>query len=168
MKTSEKTKEVVCSIERAIDTIGDSWSLLIMRDLGQGLSHFDEFQKNLGIAPGVLSKRLTGLVAGRLVEKVIYQTNPPRAKYVLTEGGRDFLPVLAALMVWGNKYCSPKGVDTELVDSKTHKKISPALVDVRTGKNIDFSQTVYVGGPANSPKKAKYLTDKGLPLMPVK
>ena len=168
MKTAEKNQEIVCSIERAIETIGDSWSLLIMRDLGQGLSHFDEFQKNLGIAPGVLSKRLTGLVGRGLVEKVIYQTNPPRAKYVLTESGRDFLPVLAALMVWGNKYCSPGGIDTELVDSKTHKKISPSLVDARTGKSIDFSQTVYVGGPANSPSKAKYLIKKGLPLMPVK
>jgi DNA-binding HxlR family transcriptional regulator len=168
MKKSENNKEIVCSIERAIDSIGDSWSLLILRDLGTGLSHFDEFQKNLGIAPGVLSKRLSGLVERGLVSKVIYQTNPPRAKYVLTEGGRDFLPVLAALMVWGNKYCSPKGIDTELVDAKTYKKITPALVDSGTGKPIDFSTSVYVGGPGNSPAKAKYLKDRGLPLVPAK
>jgi DNA-binding HxlR family transcriptional regulator len=168
VKTSDNCNEVICSIERAIDKIGDSWSLLILRDLGQGLSHFDEFQKNLSIAPGVLSKRLSGLVNHGLVQKEIYQTNPPRAKYALTEAGRDFLPVLAALMTWGNQYCSPNGIDTQLVDSKTHKKLSPTMVDAKTGQSIDFSNTIYAGGPANSPEKTRILKARGLPLTAAK
>lgn len=167
MKTSEHCG-IMCSIERAIEKIGDSWSLLILRDLGQGLSHFDEFQKNLSIAPAVLSKRLSGLVEQGLVKKEIYQNNPPRAKYVLTEAGKDFLPVLAALMVWGNKYCSPGGIDTELVDSKTHKKIAPSMVDAKTGETIDFAKTIYSGGPANSPEKTRIYKERGLPVVPAK
>lgn len=165
MNKSEHCK-IMCSIERAIETIGDSWSLLIIRDLGQGLSHFEDFKNNLSIAPAVLSKRLAGLVQQGLVRKEIYQTNPPRAKYVLTDSGKDFLPVLASLMVWGNKYCSPNGIDSELVDAKTHKKITPLFVDAKTGKAIDFSKTVYSGGPANSPEKAKLYKERGLPVVP--
>ena len=71
MKLNECT--ALCSIGRAIDKIGDPWSLLILRDLGQGFSHFDEFQKNLSIAPGVLSKRLSTLTKEGLIKKVLYQ-----------------------------------------------------------------------------------------------
>src|ERR1700761_7133559 len=122
----------MCSISRAIEKIGDSWSLLILRDLGQGLAHFDEFQKNLLIAPGVLSKRLSALVEGGLVRKELYQDNPPRAKYVLTKAGEDFLPVLAMIMAWGNKHSSPDGIDTDLVDKTTLKRVTPVVVDSTT------------------------------------
>ncbi|HEY3855362.1 MAG TPA: helix-turn-helix domain-containing protein [Verrucomicrobiae bacterium] len=167
MKKADKN-EISCSIWRAIEKIGDSWSLLILRDLGNGVVHFDEFQKSLGIAPGVLSKRLSALVEGGLVRKEIYQTNPPRAKYVLTEVGEDFLPVLAVFMAWGNKHSSPNGIDTQLVDRETHKKISPIVVDAKTGKPIDFGKIVYAGGPANTPEKIRLLKDRGMPLAAAK
>src|ERR1700761_757635 len=137
----------LCSISRAIDKIGDSWSLLILRDLGQGLAHFDEFQKNLLIAPGVLSKRLSTLVQEGLVRKELYQDNPPRAKYVLTKSGEDFLPVLAMIMVWGNKHSSPRGIDSQLVDKITHKQVNPIVVDARTSEPIEFSKLTFAGGP---------------------
>src|ERR1700728_1856312 len=127
MKLNECT--ALCSIGRAIDKIGDPWSLLILRDLGQGFSHFDDFQKNLGIAPGVLSKRLSTLTQEGLIKKELYQDNPPRAKYILTQAGEDFLPVLAVIMTWGNKHSSPNGIDTHLVDRQTHKTVSPIVVD---------------------------------------
>src|ERR1700761_264289 len=139
----------MCSISRAIEKIGDSWSLLILRDLGQGLAHFDEFQKNLLIAPGVLSKRLAALVAEGLVRKELYQDNPPRAKYVLTKAGEDFLPVLVMIMVWGNEHSSPRGLYTQLVDRKTQKKVSPIVVDAKSGEPLEFGKLTFAGGPAN-------------------
>ncbi len=154
----------LCSIARAIDKIGDSWSLLILRDLGQGLAHFDEFQKDLLIAPGVLSKRLSGLVQAGLVKKVLYQDNPPRAKYVLTESGRDFLPVLAMIMAWGNKHSSPNGVDTQLVDRSSLRKVEPIVVDASTMEPFEFANLTFAGGPANSPEKVKFLTERNMPL----
>jgi DNA-binding HxlR family transcriptional regulator len=154
----------LCSVARAIDKIGDSWSLLILRDLGHGLSHFDEIQKNLLIAPGVLSKRLSTLVQEGLVKKVLYQDNPPRAKYVLTRSGEDFLPVLAVIMVWGNKHSSPKGLDTQLVDRATLKRVDPIVVDARTNKPIEFTKLTFAGGPANTPEKVKFLKERNMPL----
>lgn len=156
----------LCSISRAIEKIGDSWSLLILRDLGQGLAHFDEFQKNLLIAPGVLSKRLATLVEAGLVKKELYQDNPPRAKYVLTKAGEEFLPVLAVIMAWGNKHSSPDGLDTQLVDRSTHKKINPIVVDAATNEPIEFSKLIFAGGPANSPEKVRFLQERKMPLVP--
>src|ERR1700744_2554661 len=135
-----------CSVARAIDKIGDSWSLLIIRDLGRGLTNFDEFQKSLSIAPGVLSKRLQTLTQQGLIRKVLYQDNPPRAKYVLTQAGEDFLPILCAIMTWGNKHSSPNGADTELVDRETENQVTPIVVDAKTLKPIVYSQLKMHGG----------------------
>ncbi len=157
----------LCSIGRAIEKVGDSWSLLILRDLGQGFSHFDEFQKNLGIAPGVLSKRLSNLAQEGLVKKELYQDNPPRAKYVLTPAGDDFLPILAAIMTWGNKHSSPNGIDTQLVDRQTHKKVTPIVVDGQTMQPIEFAKIQFAGGPDASPEKIKFLKERNQPLIPV-
>jgi DNA-binding HxlR family transcriptional regulator len=164
MKINDCT--VLCSIGRAINKIGDPWSLLILRDLGQGISHFDEFQKNLGIAPGVLSKRLSTLTKEGLIQKVLYQNNPPRAKYVLSEAGEDFMPVLAVIMTWGNKHSSPNGIDTELVDRQTHKKVSPIVVNAETGEPIEFSKIQFAGGRDASPAKIKFLKERNQPLIP--
>jgi len=164
MKKNDRTD--LCSIARAIDKIGDHWSLLILRDLGQGLTHFDEFQKNLLIAPGVLSKRLSTLVSEGLVKKELYQDNPPRAKYVLTKAGEDFLPVLAMIMVWGNKHSSPNGLDTQLVSKTTHKKVEPVVVDAKTHEPIVFSTLTFAGGPGNTPEKIKALKERNYPLVP--
>ena len=155
----------LCSIARAIDKIGDYWSLLILRDLGQGLTHFDEFQKNLLIAPSVLSKRLSTLVTEGLLRKELYQDTPPRARYVLTRAGEDFLPVLAMIMVWGNAHSSPGGIDTQLVDRSTLKNVNPIVVDAKTKEPIEFAKLTFAGGPANS--AAKVPKDRHMPLAAV-
>jgi len=170
MRKEAKTAEAcekhweMCSISRSIEKIGDSWSLLILRDLGNGYSKYEEIKEHLEINPSTLSKRLQSLVSEGLVEKVLYQNNPPRAEYKLTAMGQDFLPVLAMIMVWGNKHASPRGVDTQLVDSKTHRELAPVIVDSKTGKPIDFRNIVYAGGPGNSPTKEKLLKARGAPL----
>lgn len=160
---SERRRDI-CSISRSLDRIGDSWSFLILRDLGQGLSKYDEIRNNLEISPATLSKRLAILVEEGLVVKRIYQDNPPRAEYVLTPMGYDFLPVLAIIMVWGNKYASPNGIDTQLIDEKTHKKVTPVVIDSKTGKPIDFDTLLFAGSPANFPNKTKILKKRGLPV----
>lgn len=157
----------LCSIARAIEKFGDSWSLLILRELGQGFSHFDEFQKNLGIAPGVLSKRLSTLTQAGLLKKELYQDNPPRAKYVLTEAGEDFLPILAVIMSWGNKHSSPNGIDTLLVDRKSHKRVVPIVVDGQTMQPLEFAKIQFAGGPDTPPEKIKILKERNQPLMAV-
>ena len=165
MKLNESNAR--CSIGRAIDKIGDPWSLLILRDLGQGFTHFDEFERNLGIAPGVLSKRLSTLIRQGVIKKELYQDNPPRAKYVLTQAGEDFLPILAVIMTWGNKYSSPNGIDTMLADRQTHRRLSPIVVDAKTREPIEFAKIEFAGGSTASPKRISTLKSRSLPLLPV-
>jgi DNA-binding HxlR family transcriptional regulator len=157
--------EIRCSIGRAMSLVGESWSILILRDLAQGLSQYEEFRKNLGISPSMLSKRLNELTEACLIKKTLYQDNPPRYAYSLTPRGEDFLPVIATLLAFGNKHASPNGIDTQLMHSETHRRIDPIVVDERTGEPLNFKQIVFGGGPANSEKKIATLKRRNLPLV---
>ncbi len=94
----------VCSIARALEVVGERWSLLIVRDGLLGLSRFEQFQDSLGIARNVLTDRLGRLVTAGVFERVRYQQHPDRFDYRLTSMGRQlFVPVLA-LMQWGDEH----------------------------------------------------------------
>ena len=98
-----------CPIARSLEHVGEWWSMLILRDAMKGLTRFDEFQKSLGIAPNILTRRLAGLVAAGMLERRSYSLRPPRDEYVLTERGRDFRPVLWAILAFGNRHFAPGG-----------------------------------------------------------
>src|SRR5208283_2554443 len=98
-----------CPIARSLERVGEWWSIMILRDAFLGVTRFDEFEKSLGIAPNMLTRRLNTLVESGLLERRRYTTRPPRNEYVLTERGRDFRPVLWALIAWGNKHFAPEG-----------------------------------------------------------
>lgn len=124
-----------CPIARSINCVGDAWSLLILRDALSGLTRFDQFQKSLGIAPTMLTKRLATLVDEGLLEKHLYSERPPREEYVLTAAGHDFLPVLIMLGEWGRKYRNEGGI-TRLLDAETGHEIRLQIVDSITGNPI--------------------------------
>ena len=121
-----------CPIARSLQHVGEWWSILILRDAFQGLTRFDQFQKSLGIAPNMLTRRLSGLVESGLLEKRQYAEKPPRFDYVLTPKGQDFRPVLWALMEWGNTHFAPEGRAVEVVDRATGVPARPLLVDAAT------------------------------------
>src|SRR6516225_3571437 len=98
-----------CPVGRALERVGEWWSILILRDAFQGSTRFDQFQKNLDIAPNMLTRRLNALVEGGLLERRRYSERPPRDEYVLTARGRDFRPVLLSLLAWGNRHFAPEG-----------------------------------------------------------
>ena len=125
-----------CPIARSLERVGEWWSILILRDAFRGLSRFDQFEASLGIAPNMLTKRLSALVESGLLEKRAYSEHPPRYEYVLTERGRDFRPVLWALLAWGNKHFAPEGPSVLVVDSKTGEVADPVLVDRKTGRPL--------------------------------
>src|ERR1700723_4208265 len=89
-----------CPIARSLERVGEWWSILILRDALAGATRFDEFQKSLGIAPNMLTRRLKTLVDSGLLERRLYTERPERHEYVLTPRGRDFRPVLWALVSW--------------------------------------------------------------------
>jgi DNA-binding HxlR family transcriptional regulator len=97
-----------CSIARALEVVGERWTLLIVRDAFAGLRRFEEFQASLGIARNVLTERLTRLVEEGILERVEYNERPERYEYRLTPKGRDLNVSLTGLMQWGDKYLSEK------------------------------------------------------------
>jgi len=97
-----------CPIGRAGDLLGDRWMLLILRDATAGITRFDAFRENLGIADNILSARLARLVEAGVLVKVPYRDgNRTRQEYRLTRAGADLLPLLRALADWGTRYTSP-------------------------------------------------------------
>jgi DNA-binding HxlR family transcriptional regulator len=125
---------MTCPIARSLERIGEWWSILILRDAFRGLTRFDQFQKSLDIAPNILTRRLTKLVDAGLLERRIYCERPPRYEYVLTERGRDFRPVMWALLAWGNRHFAPEGASTVVINTETGEEADPVLVDRRSGK----------------------------------
>ena len=101
-------EDQVCSIARALEIVGDRWTLLIIRDLVLGLSRFDEFQESLGVASNVLTDRLGRLVDEGVLERIRYSERPERFEYRLTKKGRELGLALLALMQWGDRYVSDK------------------------------------------------------------
>lgn len=99
-----------CSIARALEIVGERWTLLILRDTYQGIRRFDDLHDHLGITRSVLTSRLTRLVDEGLLERRPYQTNPERFEYYATAKGRELWPVLMHLLLWGDRhYPAPEG-----------------------------------------------------------
>ena len=137
-----------CPVARSLERVGEWWSILILRDAVYGLKRFDEFQKSLDIAPNMLTRRLNALVKGGLLKRQRYSDKPPRYEYVLTDRGRDFRPVLLALLAWGNKHFAPEGASVLLADRNTGTVAEPMMVDRVSGRAIPGPGFSLIPGPA--------------------
>jgi len=95
-----------CPVARALDVIGEPWTILILRDLLlEGPRKFQDFQQSLhGISPNTLSNRLRRLLEHGIVTREFYGEHPPRAQYALTDKGRALGPVLRTLRDWGTAH----------------------------------------------------------------
>jgi DNA-binding HxlR family transcriptional regulator len=91
-----------CSIARALEVVGERWTLLVLREVFLGRRRFREIKRNTGVASNILSDRLSTLVDYGVLER-------DGEEYVLTEKGLDLNPVLLTLMAWGDKYDAPNG-----------------------------------------------------------
>jgi DNA-binding HxlR family transcriptional regulator len=120
-----------CSIARALEQVGEWWSLLIVREATLGTTRFDDFQRHLGIARNVLTARLNTLVEHGVLEKVLAEGSERRSEYRLTEKGEALYPVLVALLQWGDEWCGHKA-PMRLVEHETGKPVEP--VGLRAGK----------------------------------
>lgn len=128
----------ICPIARSLSVLGDAWSMLILRDAHAGFTRFDQFRKSLGIAPTMLTKRLSVLVDEGLLKKRQYSEHPPREEYVLTQAGQDFLPVLFVMGAWGRKYKPYQHPEEMLtfLDTENGTEIKPIVIDQVTGAEI--------------------------------
>jgi len=95
-----------CPVAKALDVVGEKWSLLILRDLfRKGPMRFQAFEAGLpGIAPNTLSARLKALEQTGVIATRLYESHPPRYEYYLTDKGKALGPVLKALYSWGERF----------------------------------------------------------------
>src|SRR6266481_3410552 len=157
-----------CPIARSLEHVGEWWSILILRDAFKGLSRFDQFQKSLGIAPNMLTRRLNTLVDSGLLERRLYSEKPPRHEYLLTPRGQDFRPVLWTLVAWGNKHFPPEGQTVVVVDAETGEQADPVLVDGRSGRVLrgpEFKVATVPAAGARAPVKEPTPVDRQLPTL---
>ena len=123
-----------CPLARSLRSVGDAWSILVLRDAHTGLTRFDQFRKSLGIVPTMLTKRLKTLTEDGLLEKRIYSERPLREEYVLTDAGRDFLPVLMMIGAWAHRHCD--GELAYYIDVETGMEVKPTAIDAVTGAKL--------------------------------
>lgn len=97
--------QATCPIARTLDVVGDPWVLLVLREAVTGATRFEQFRSALGCADNVLSRRLSAMVDDGLLVRAPYDAgNRTREEYLLTGAGTDLLPVLQALVHWGERH----------------------------------------------------------------
>ncbi len=142
-----------CSVAKALEVIGERWSLLIVRAVMHGNRRFGEIQESLGIARNVLSARLQRLIEEDILERRAYQESPARYEYFLTEKGLDLWPALIALLHWGERYSpDPAGPRRLIVHKECGGAVSERGICESCGKLLHARDAIQVPGPvAKSP-----------------
>lgn len=135
-----------CSIARALEVVGERWTLLIVRDAFLGLRRFDQFQASLGVARNVLTDRLNRLVEEGILERVRYGERPERYEYRLTRKGRDLQIALEGLRQWGDKHVSDK--PPRITRRKSDKRPVVAALVPKGTKVLSTDEVESVPGPA--------------------
>jgi DNA-binding HxlR family transcriptional regulator len=152
-----------CPIARALDVVGEGWTLLLLREAMKGVRTFAGFEASIGIPPTTLARRLQTMCEHGLLEKRRYEERPPRDEYVLTEKGGELVPILLALGTWGGRWQCSSGTPISLVDRRTGRVLTPVVVDKRSKKLLDPSELALVAGPGASKALRESLRDS-LPL----
>ena len=128
--------DMECPIARAVDEVGDGWTLLILREAYKGAATFSAFQEGLPIAPATLTRKLEALRLRGFFTMTAYQTNPLRERYELTAKALELLPVLLALGTWGNRWLAPEGEILTVVDAASGSPLDLAVVDRKTAQPV--------------------------------
>jgi DNA-binding HxlR family transcriptional regulator len=151
---------VECPVARALDAIGDWWSLLIIRDAFDGIRRFSELQKSLGISKGILTARLKHLVAVDVLKMAPIADEGGYQEYVLTDKGRDLFLMTVSLRQWGEDHCFDKSErHSVLVEKVGGQRVPRLALRGRDGKELNDSATFVrkVGAPSASrkPRRSK-------------
>jgi DNA-binding HxlR family transcriptional regulator len=134
-----------CSAARALEIVGERWSLLILRDaLFRGMTRFSEFERSLGVAPNILTKRLEGFVAAGLFEQKPADDGSDTLHYFPTEKGLDLKPVIMALTAWGDRWAAPNGPPVSFKHEVCKGRVAIEIRCVRCGTIPKYEQVLAV------------------------
>ena len=152
MKTKTKLQDATissqCSVVQTLNIIGDKWSLILIREALYGVRKFSDFQERLGISKNILSKRLDKLVNNGIFIKSRTRPRVERFEYTLTERGKELLPVIVALMQWGDKWVyGNQGEPIVMFDRRSNAPIQKLGVFSVDGRYLRASDLSYEAGP---------------------
>ena len=147
-----------CGVAQALNIVGEWRTLLVLRNLFNGMRTFDALQEHLGISSSVLAARLKTLVREGVIEKLPNPEDGRSHEYRLTEKGRDLYPVLVALLHWGEKW-SPngKGPRLTLVERETGVPVREMAVIAKDGRPLRPNEITPVLGPGGSEHMRKMI-----------
>jgi DNA-binding HxlR family transcriptional regulator len=138
----------VCSVARALEVVGERWTLLVLRDIFLGNRRFDAIQRHLGVARNVLQSRLERLLEHGVIEKVPYQERPVRHEYRLTPKGIDLWPTIVSLLQWGDRHApSPAGPPVLLRHKECGGEVDGHRICTACGMPLEARDVRAVAGP---------------------
>ena len=138
----------VCSVARALEVVGERWTLLVLRDIFLGNRRFDAIQRHLGVARNVLQSRLERLLEHGVIEKVPYQERPVRHEYRLTPKGIDLWPTIVSLLQWGDRHAlAPAGPPVLLRHKECGGEVDGHRICTACGTPLEARDVRAVAGP---------------------
>lgn len=121
----------LCSVSRSLEVLGDRWTILVLREIFNGVRRFDDIAQHIGVSRSVLARRLAALVANGILERRPYREPGERERheYRLTEMGWDLQPVLISLVTFGDKHLAADGgPPTILTHADCGERVTAGLV----------------------------------------
>ena len=132
-----------CSLPAALEAMGERWSFLILRGSFNGLSHFEEFQSELGIARNILANRLSRLVGHGILERRAVAADRRKIEYRLTDKGYALLPTMVALRQWGERWETGVAATPVLVDARDRRPVQPVAVHSHDGRVLGKGDLIW-------------------------
>ena len=144
-----------CPIARSLDEIGDWWTLLIVRDAFRGARRFSEFEKSLGLAKNMLSRRLRQLTEDGILQQRPAADGGAHREYHLTEKGRRLRLVLVALRQWGEDNLFEKGEEmTVMLEKATGLPIGRLQLTAQDGRPLKLDDVIVARQKAGDGSRA--------------
>jgi DNA-binding HxlR family transcriptional regulator len=144
-----------CPIARALEALGDWWSLLIIREAMVGLRRFGEFQNKLGMAKNILAVRLRSLVDHGILATAPASDGSAYQEYVLTPKGRGTFPILVALRQWSEEFDDhPEEIETIMVDRAKGRPVKKLELHAEDGRLLSLADITLKPRPAPKRRSA--------------
>ncbi|WP_278492260.1 winged helix-turn-helix transcriptional regulator [Acinetobacter gyllenbergii] len=119
-----------CPVARSVEVIGDRWSLLIIRDVMDGLHRFGDLQRSLNVARNILSDRLHKLIAAGILQTRAASDGTSYQEYILTDKGEQLFPIVVALRQWGEQYLFGENETHSVLIEKTTRQPVPLMIPI--------------------------------------
>lgn len=143
---------IPCPIAQAMSVIGDSWTLLLIRDAMRGSTKFEEFQQKTGASRAVISERLAHLVEHNVFERTQYEEHPPRFEYRLTARGKALQPVMMTMAHWAEAHLPKPTRAPKRRHTACGHHFKPVITCSECGETITPETVTYDRAPAPAQK----------------